>query len=590
MVARTNSRAANANSSKNLAVQYPVVPNRIHFRRALKYATALPIFLAGTLGLPKIGNAFEFNTNIPDFTASWTNTVTYSNAFRLDRSSSNLNGADGNPNSYNQNDGNNNFNAGLVSNRVNVLSDFKFGYQNFGGELSGDGLYDSIYNQANGNTGAYFPNSNRGYNQFTEKTQYLDGRNITLLDANLYGDFDLGGHQTTLRVGNQTVQWGESLFFGTNGIAGAMAPVDIDVLLSQPNATFKQAILPVPQIYGNFAITPDISISAYYQLNYTPNRFPGVGSYYSTGEEGGAGSDFAYATVNGSLYTIPRLPDQKPNGAGQFGIATHFSVAGAYWGLYLVHFDDKSFLTVPSIGLVTSRTGPPLGVGVIGYRDVYASNIWMQGASISKNFGEANIGAEVSFREHQDFASTNGADVSALTGASSNNDTNNPAYATGNAINANFNIIQTLQPNRLWPEASVLAEVAINQVLAVTHNKSALDTTATKFADAFQVAFTPTYPQALPNFDLSVPMGISFTPGGSRSEEFGPAFPASGGGEMNIGLSGVYKNTWTVTLGYNHYYGPASYLVLASGTGARFGWGQTLKDRDNMQFSISRAF
>jgi hypothetical protein len=59
---------------------------------------------------------------------------------------------------------------------------------------------------------------------------------------------------------------------------------------------------------------------------------------------------------------------------------------------------------------------------------------------------------------------------------------------------------------------------------------------------------------------------------------------------MNIGLSGLYKNTWTVTLNYNHYYGGASFTVLADGQGATFGYGQTLQDRDNVQFSISRSF
>jgi len=578
-------------SSFGSTLRHLATPAGVSRRHRLKYATALSVILTGAVALPKIGNAYEFNTGLPDLTASWTNTVTYSNAFRVNNPSPTLDGSNGDPNSYNHNDGNNNFKAGLVSNRATVFSDFKFGYQNFGGELSGDGFYDSIYNQANDNTGAYYPNSNRGYNQFPEKTQYLDGRRIQLLDANLYGDFDLGGHQTTLRVGNQTVEWGESLFLGQNGIAGAMAPVDVDVLLTQPNASFKQAILPVPQIYGNFEITPDISVSAYYQFNYTPSRLPSAGSYFSVSEEGGDGSGFAYGTVNGSNYAISRLPDQKPNGAGQFGVAAHFSVGNAYCGVYLVHFDDKSFLLVPSIGLISpSRPGPPLGVGVTGYRDVYPTDIWLQGASFSESFNDTNVGAEVSIREHQDFDSTNDADISALTGGAANNNTNNPSYAIGDALNGNLNIIQTLQPSRLWPEAGLLAEVAVNQVLAVTQNKSALDTTATKFAATFQAAFTPTYPQALPNFNLSVPMGISFTPGGSRSEEFGPAFPASGGGQMNIGLSGIYKNTWTVSLGYNHYYGPASFVELANARGAQIGWGQTLKDRDNVQFSIARTF
>jgi hypothetical protein len=487
-------------------------------RATLQYATALSVVFAGALALPRAAQAYEFESNIPDLSASWTNTVTYSNELRLDNPSPTLDGANGDPNALNQNDGDNNFKSGLVSNRVNVLSDFKIKYQNVGAELSGAGFYDSIYNQKNDNTGAYAPNTTRGYNQFQEKTQLLDGRDIQLLDADVFGNFYVGGHEVTIKAGQETVQWGESLFFGANGIAGAMAPVDVNVLQAVPNVTFKQAIIPVPQVTGTFQITPKISVSAYYQFTLVTNRFPAVGSFYSASDNLFEGGSFGYNT-DGTTY--PRLPDSKPTGTGQFGAALHFDVAQSYCGLYLIRFDDKSPIYVPSVGLVfPSHPGPP-SVETVGYRINYGRDIWLEGASFSHSFGATNIGAEASFREHQDLASTFGADTSALTHQAANNDSDNPAYASGTAFNANLSFIQNFQPSVLWPEAGMVGEIAYNRVLAITQNKAAIDPTSTADAFTMQAAFTPTYPQVLPNFDLSVPMGISYTPGGSKSLEFG---------------------------------------------------------------------
>ena len=46
------------------------------------------------------------------------------------------------------------------------------------------------------------------------------GRKAELLDAFVFGKFELGDTPATVRLGRHTLLWGESLFFGANGIAG----------------------------------------------------------------------------------------------------------------------------------------------------------------------------------------------------------------------------------------------------------------------------------------------------------------------------------------------------------------------------------
>lgn len=59
--------------------------------------------------------------------------------------------------------------------------------------------------------------------------------------------------------------WGESLFFGANGIAGGMAPVDVVKAQSVPNTQFKEITRPVNQLSGTFQLTDDVSLGAFYQ-------------------------------------------------------------------------------------------------------------------------------------------------------------------------------------------------------------------------------------------------------------------------------------------------------------------------------------
>ena len=220
--------------------------------------------------------AYQFTTDNPDLTVRWDNTIQYSNAFRLDSPSSLLTS---NPN---LDDGDRNFHRGLISNRLDMLSEFDISYKDFGARVSAEAWYDSVYNHSNANNSPQTANAvSVPYNQFTSATRVIDGRDIQLLDAFVYKRGEIADMPVTVRLGQYSLLYGETLFFGNNGIAGAQSPIDVNRLLSVPDSQFKEVVLPQPQISAQLQVKSNLSVGAYYQFSWQADRLPPVGGYFS---------------------------------------------------------------------------------------------------------------------------------------------------------------------------------------------------------------------------------------------------------------------------------------------------------------------
>lgn len=521
-------------------------------------------------------HAFTIDTDNEDLSARWDNTFKYSNAFRAHGQSNSM--LSGNAFAANTDDGNRNFNRGLISNRVDWMSELDVVYaKRYGMRISGAAWYDSVYNSSNDNNSPGTANRFSGpYNSFNPTTRTLHGRDAELLDAFVFGGFDLGNTRLNLRAGQHSVLWGESLFFGSNAIAGAMAPVDVIKLASVPNTQFKEALLPVPQLSAQWQLTPAVSLGAFYQLEWRANRLPAAGSYFSGLDFQPAGGEAMY--IPGSPQPLFRGPDENAKNSGQGGLQLRFSALDTDFGLYAVRFNDKNQQVVNVIGAAGFPTS---------YRLAYHEGITAVGASASHTFGDVQLAIEGSIRHNQDLASTNANDVSALTGTAANNNSNNPAYAVGRTAHINISTLTTLPSSFLAREASLIGEVMWNRVLSVQKNAQALDPNSTRDALALRLVLEPTYRQVLPGLDLSVPIGFSWSPAGSRSQVLGPSLPAENGGDMSIGVKGSYLDVWRFSLAYTHFYGAGAPMM--TGFPPSFTYQQFMKDRDFVSLSISRT-
>ncbi len=551
-------------------------------RRRVPYTLTLAAALV--YGLPS-AQAFQIETGNPDLSLRWDNTLKYSTASRLKNQSSKL--TDGQV-SLNQDDGDRAFGKGLISNRLDILSEVDVGFKNFGARVSGAGWYDTEYQKDNDNNDPSRANARSvGYNEFTDDTRHLHGGDGELLDAFAYWNGDVADRALSVRLGRHGLLWGESLFFGANGIAGGMAPIDVVKAISVPNTQFKELVRPVNQLSGTYQLTDQISVGAFYQFEWEQTRLPGAGSYFSSSDSIGDGNErlIVGEPFPAFLGGDPSSPasffhgnDKEARSSGQGGVQLRFSTDTAEYGLYAIQYHDKT----PQLYLRSSQTGPNFSTGEVGqYYWVYPEDIRAFGASFNTTVEQFNFGGEASLRWNMPLVSSG---QTVLPGVEADNDSH-PLYAVGRTAHLNLNVLASLGPSFISNEASLVGEVAWNRLLSVTKNREALSPGATDDGVGLKLVYTPTYRQVFSGVDISVPLGISYFPMGKSAvvSSFGP----DRGGDMNIGVSATVRDRVTFDLTYTHFYGPEdTYLDGAN----NFTFKQSLKDRDYLAFSVKTTF
>ncbi len=185
--------------------------------------------------------------------------------------------------------------------------------------------------------------SDRGF----EDLQKFDG--VYLLDAYVYGSFAIGDSDLQLRLGNQVVNWGESLFIqGVNQIN----PIDVPAA-RRSGAEIKEILLPVWLAYANWGLSFG-SVEAFYQLKWDNTSVDGCGTYWAvsngiiSSDRGSCKSATPITAVTGSpvygtaspnipqfgsnpwsqyngLY-VPLVKGKDAPNTGQFGLAFRFPV------------------------------------------------------------------------------------------------------------------------------------------------------------------------------------------------------------------------------------------------------------------------
>ena len=314
-----------------------------------------------------------------EVTIDWDTNVSYAAAWRMEDPdadalvATNING----------DDGNNNFKKGaMVNNRISIISEAALSYKNYGAFIRGSAFYDDVYFHQNDNESpATSNNVSVPHNEFTQGTKDQNGKDARLLDAFVYGDFDIAGRNLNLRVGRQMVSWGEGLFIP--GVSGAMSPAD-GTKANVPGVEVKDVLLPVGQVFAQFDLTNDLSVSAYSQWEWEKTDINGAGSFFSLSDFLDAGGERIYTQFG----PFDRVDDVAARDSGQWGVALNYFAEGLGngmdLGLYYINYHDKQ---------------PMVSLGGGGYFLEYQEDIKMIGASVGTLIGSTNIGAEVSMRK-----------------------------------------------------------------------------------------------------------------------------------------------------------------------------------------------
>ena len=194
-----------------------------------------------------------------------------------------------------------------------------------------------------------------------------------LLDLWISKAFSVGEEQARVRVGNQVVSWGESLFL-PGGINSTNA---IDVMrLSQPGTQLKEVYLAAPMVSIASGLGNGFNAEAYVQTTWNGNYLPPTGSYWSVANGLGKGHD-AYG-----------LAEVKPRNGGQWGVGLRYQPQGTQLnlGVYAMNYHDKA----PQFSLNINDTG------AIGW--TFPENRKLYGISANFPLGDWAIGSELSYR------------------------------------------------------------------------------------------------------------------------------------------------------------------------------------------------
>ncbi len=546
--------------------------------RPLRLST---LALAATAGCG--AHAFEIDTGSQDLKLRWDTTAKYSAAARMHKPSPGLSqtafGPTGiaGPNNVNQDDGDNSFSRGLVSNRLDLLSELDASYGNVGARLSAAAWYDAVYNRGNQNTSTT-ANHTPG-NEFTSETREVMGRKAELLDAFVFGKFQIADRPATARLGRHTLLWGESLFFGSNGIAGGMAPLDLPKLLSVPNSQFKEIARPTGKLSGQMQLSDGVTLGAYVAYEWEKTRLMPAGAYLSTSDSLGPGAERINAGPTGTFAYAGDI-EARDSGQGGVQLRWHLDALDTDFGLYAIRYHA----TAPS-NIWTTLTGAPPALSASSYRWAYHEGIRAFGASFAKTIDEWSLAGEASYRQNTPLASSGQSVIPAIGAGVAFDNRNNPGYAVGETAHLQVSWLASLGPSFISREADFLGEIAWNTRVKVSKNEQMLNPNADKSAAAIRVVYSPSYRQAVPGLDLSPSVGLGY--GWGRSSAVGPAFAVDNGGDLNIGLGAVYLGTWNVNLSYVHFLGKEA-PTLDNANNAQFQ--QALKDRNFVTFSLRTTF
>jgi hypothetical protein len=515
----------------------------------------------------------EFQTGQGDLKVRWDNTVKYSGAWRTKHQSAALL-ADAN-----QDDGDRNFRRGLVSNRVDLLSELDVTTANTGFRLSGAAWYDSVYNRRNDNDspGTFNPYS-VPHDEFTSVTRTLHGRKAELLDAFVFAKTELGEMPATLRLGRHTLLYGESLFYGNNGIAAAQSPTDLVKLLSVPGTQFKELIRPVSQVSGQIQLKPNLALGAYYQFRWERDRLPAAGSYFSSADLLDGGGERILAGPGAAFL---RTRDLEARNSGQGGMQLRYRPedADVELGFYAVNFHSKS-------PVVYAYLSPAFAPST--FRMAFPENIKAYGASFSTTVGETNVAGELSYRRNMPLVAQGGA-VTVLPGVVADN-RDHPLYPVGQSLHAQVSWISLLSRSALWEGGSFVGELAWNRRLGIRENAQALDPNASCDAAAVRFIFQPTYYQVIGGLDLSVPIGLGYGLYG-KSSVLNPGFSVNHGGDFSIGIAGDYLKVWKFSLDYRYFFGTESTATGPTNAQVQsWSYNQSLHDRNFLALSVQRSF
>lgn len=273
-----------------------------------KAGFALAGLIPLVLALP--AGAVEFSFVDGEVTGSLDTTLSYGQLYRVQ-------GQDKTNDDTNGNDGNRNFDTGLVSEVFKVTSDLEANYQNYGLFVRGTAFYDTQIMDKRNDNDDYRPSQSYPNNPyFTDETRESAGTNAEILDAYVYGNWDVGSMPLTVKVGRQVFNWGEGIFY--RGGINTTNPIDA-AKFRLPGSELKEVLVPVEAINFNIGLTDNLSLESFYQWNWKESAIDPAGTFFSETDLFADGGNTAYTRYDNPLLPVVMSGYESALAAGLVG-------------------------------------------------------------------------------------------------------------------------------------------------------------------------------------------------------------------------------------------------------------------------------
>lgn len=583
--------------------------------------------------------AFEIPTGTDDLRVRFDNTLRYNAAFRVRKQDGALLGNAG------IDDGDRNFARGLVSNRLDLLSELDAVWRDsLALRVSGAGWYDNVYAQPLDNhsvatSNHLDENGNPAIGLSKRATKLFRGPGAELLDAFGYAKFDIGEIPFSVKAGRHTVYWGESLLLGgaAHGVSYSQMPLDLAKGLAVPGSEAKELFRPLNSISAQSQIVDSLSLAGQYFLQWDRFRLPESGTYLDFNDALDKGGE---SVILASGVRVVHAADIEPKQRGNWGLSARWSpeFLDGTLGFYYRRTADMlpQVAVIPDLNLLSanncgSLTAPSVCAIAGEYRFDYPGNIKIYGLSLAKNIAGISVSAELSYRGGMPLSSEPAVILTQPVPAALQGPLNDllrslrqvplPAVAgvpsipavmfgslpqSGGAVGARGNTMHgvvnaiglvnrvDLFGVKLLDAASYIVEGTWSRWNSVSENQNlfkgrgdytALDR-ATRNNFAVGVNLNPVWYQVLPNMDLSAPLSYSRGLRGNSAVQFGGS---KGGGVWTAGISADFYARFRIDLKYADFFGDVS--TNSSGAAAVLnGATAPLRDRDFVSLTLKTTF
>lgn len=403
--------------------------------------TAVHIISWGALIASHGACAIQFSTPIEGLESSLDSVIEYSAMYRTAKTERVV--QDGQNLFANANDGSEYYSRGLVASEYKITSELNLRYQNYGAFVRGSAWYDTQLMDRSPTGGSNPLHNTDSDERYPSDLRNRNGHGSRLLDAFIYGSYEINGLPLNVRLGRQVINWGEGIYYA-DGL-NVVNPVDVGRIVL-PNASLKEALLPSNMLSVQMGLSNSLSLEGFYGLEWRGNQVMPTGAFLNNSDVFGKGTNgllvdlreqLAGAGIPESL--VPGINgedgvvaaahygrERDARDSGQFGIALRYmaeELNNTEFSLYYLNYHSKvPFLSMrpgavlgcsvggggrfSSLCALTAALDPasvPMVDGLVLLDDtrydlIYPEDIRLFGFTVSGNLGDTNLALELTYR------------------------------------------------------------------------------------------------------------------------------------------------------------------------------------------------